>query len=423
MAQDVAASIETLLARRRPGTSLEAPFYVAPEIFEADLRHIFGREWIFAGHAAQVAEAGDYFTLELGTASIVVLRDDDMGLRAFHNVCRHRGARIVAPGSGIVGKLVCPYHQWTYDLDGSLLHAEHMAPDFDRSCHSLKSVHLRDVAGLLFVCLADEAPDDIAALALAMEPYLAPHGLARAKIAHSVDIVEDGNWKLVMENNRECYHCATNHPELTIALFEYGFGFAPHDADADRAASMAHYEAVCAQFETTWERAGLPWREIDRLTGCSAGFRTQRLAIDRAGESQTMSTRVACTRLLGDLSEKRLGGLSFWTQPNSWHHFMSDHAVSFCVIPLSPDRTLVRTTWLVHRDAVEGVDYDVDTLTEVWRATNEQDARLVALAQAGVASPAYEPGPYSPYTEGLVEKFCAWYVERLSARLAAPSRG
>ena len=145
----------------------------------------------------------------------------------------------------------------------------------------------------------------------------------------------------------------------------------------------------------------------------------QRLPLDRAGESHTFDTRAACRRLLGELTDARLGGLSFWTQPNSWHHFMGDHAVTFCVLPLGPDRTLLRTTWLVHKDAVEGVDYDPANLTGVWEATNRQDAALVEITQAGVRSPAYEPGPYSLYTEGLVEQFCQWYVERMGAGLRA----
>ncbi len=98
---------------------------------------------------------------------------------------------------------------------------------------------------------------------------------------------------------------------------------------------------------------------------------------------------------------------------------MSDHAVTFCVLPLAPDRTLLRTTWLVHKDAVEGVDYDPANLTAVWEATNRQDSDLVGITQEGVRSPAYTPGPYSPHTEGLVEQFCAWYVERMRAGLAA----
>jgi len=121
--------------------------------------------------------------------------------------------------------------------------------------------------------------------------------------------------------------------------------------------------------------------------------------------------------LMGAITEPKLGGLHIHTQPNSWHHAMSDHAISFCALPLSPEETLVRTTWLVHKDAVEGVDYDVDNLTKVWVATNRQDAALVERTYAGVKSSAYEPGPYSPFTEGQVDDFVTWYIERLDAQL------
>jgi Rieske 2Fe-2S family protein len=119
-----------------------------------------------------------------------------------------------------------------------------------------------------------------------------------------------------------------------------------------------------------------------------------------------------CTRLLGDVPSARFGHLSVHLQPNSWFHFVSDHIVTFSVLPLGPDRSLLRTTWLVHADAVEGQDYDVDALTRVWRATNDQDRTLVTRTQLGVSSPAYVPGPYSP-TEGQVEAFVNWYVGRL----------
>jgi Rieske 2Fe-2S family protein len=115
------------------------------------------------------------------------------------------------------------------------------------------------------------------------------------------------------------------------------------------------------------------------------------------------------------VTDPKLGGLSVWTQPNSWHHFMSDHIVTFCAIPLDPERTLVRTKWLVHKDAVEGIDYDIGNLIAVWEATNRQDSELVGMAQAGARTTGYEQGPYSTYTEGLVEKFSAWYIGRLAA--------
>jgi Rieske 2Fe-2S family protein len=156
---------------------------------------------------------------------------------------------------------------------------------------------------------------------------------------------------------------------------------------------------------------------VEHLADRITGFRTERLPIDQSGQSHTLDTAVACKKLLGRINDPALGGLSFWTQPNSWHHFMSDHIVSFSVLPLGPEKTLVRTRWLVRADAVEGVDYDLYNLTRVWDATNSQDRDLVEIAQAGLRSPAYEPGPYSIYTEGFVEKFCRWYLGRLAIGL------
>ena len=407
--------VDRLIARRKPGFTLEAPFYTSPAIFDLDLDAIFGRHWIFVGSEPEVPEPGDCVTVDIGRASIVILRDDDLQVRAFHNVCRHRGARLVPDGVSSVGNLVCRYHQWTYGLDGQLLFAEHMGPEFDTKCHGLKPVHLRSVGGLLFACLSADPPADIDALAAAIEPYIAPHDLRNCKVAHATDLVEHGNWKLTMENNRECYHCVSNHPELTVPLFEYGFGFAPDSLDDNRRGHAARYEALRDESHRRWEGLGLPSREIDRLNSTVTGFRTERLPIDGSGESQTRDTCVASRKILGRLPARDLGGLSFWTQPNSWHHFMSDHIITFSVVPLAADRTLLRTRWLVHKDAVEGVDYNRDTLTEVWLATNQQDADLVGIAHAGATSPAYEPGPYSPYTEGLVEKFTDWYIGRLSA--------
>src|SRR5579862_8272628 len=155
-----ALDLEALIASRRAGYMLPAPFYLSQEVFERDVELIFGRHWIYVGVAAEIAEPGDFFTAEIGSDSILIVRDDDMDIRAFHNVCRHRGARLRAPGSGIVGNLVCPYHQWTYNLRGELIHNQHMGEGFERCKYSLKSVQLQSVAGLLFICLAPEAPPD-----------------------------------------------------------------------------------------------------------------------------------------------------------------------------------------------------------------------------------------------------------------------
>ena len=160
MSTVVAPSLETLIQRRKPGHMLEAPFYTDPGIFETDLDIVFGRHWIYVGVEPDVAEPGDCMVVDIDRASIIIARDDDMGLRAFHNVCRHRGARLVHDEKTTVGNIVCRYHQWTYGLDGSLLYAEHMGPGFDTTCHGLKKVHVRSVAGLIFIWVKTSADSD-----------------------------------------------------------------------------------------------------------------------------------------------------------------------------------------------------------------------------------------------------------------------
>lgn len=406
--------LSALIRRRLPGHTLEAPFYTSAEVFETDIEAVFERCWIYVGVEPDVPEPGDAMTVDIGRNAILIVRDDDMTVRAFHNVCRHRGARLVHEPKTTVGNLVCRYHAWTYNMDGALIHAEHMGPEFDKSCHGLKPVHIRSLEGLLFVCLADEPPADFDAMAAAMSPYIAPHDIKNTKVAHQSDLIELGNWKLTMENNRECYHCAGNHPELTVPLFAYGFGFSPEEMDDNDRAQAERYGCLLNDSCAEWEAAGLPSREIEHLDDCVTGYRTERLPLDGAGEAHTLDTKAASKTLLGSFTHAKNGALSFWTQPNSWHHFMSDHVVTFSVIPLSPDRTLLRTKWLLHKDAVEGVDYDLDNLIGVWEATNKQDGDLVAICQAGASTSGYRQGPYSPHTEFLVEKFASWYVQRLA---------
>ena len=146
--------LQGLVHGRRPGHSLDAPFYTSPDIFAADMDAIFSRHWIYVGVEPDVPEPGDVMMVDIGKASILIARDDDGGISAFHNVCRHRGARLVDEEKSTVGNLVCRYHSWTYDLAGGLIHAPHMGAGFDKSCHGLKPVHLRSLEGLLFICLA-----------------------------------------------------------------------------------------------------------------------------------------------------------------------------------------------------------------------------------------------------------------------------
>jgi Rieske 2Fe-2S family protein len=397
-------------AYRTPGYSLPGPLYAGDEAYDADLAAVFGRSWLFVATEPEIAEPGDYVTIAVGRQSVVLIRDDDMSVRAFHNVCRHRGSRLLDACSGSTGNIVCPYHQWTYDTSGRLLHAESAGNAFDHSRFSLRPVHVRSVAGLLFISLADEPPADFDEYASIVTPYLAPHRLAEAKVATQIDIVEDGNWKLVMENNRECTHCG-GHPELIRSLFPV-YGYQPEDISPRLGPAFERYQSAHQEFTATCKELGLLWEPVEQLDTRPTGFRIEREPLDMAGESFTVDGRRACTRLLADFPTARLGRLSMHVQPNAWFHGLADHAVTFSVLPIAPDKTLLRTTWLVHRDAVEGQDYDLDTLTTVWRQTNDQDRTFVARAHRGVSDPAYEPGPYLA-PEYQVDAFCSWYIDRL----------
>lgn len=409
----IMSDADSLARNRVPGLALEAPFYTSPEIFDHDLEAVFATSWIFVASTAELPEPGDYITIDIGRSSVIVIRDDEEEVRAHHNVCRHRGARLLPDARGSVGNIVCGYHQWTYSPEGELLAAGQQAPGFDKACFTLRSVNVAVVEGLIFICLAARPPQDVEEVFETIAPYVAPHDIAHTKVAAQIDLVEDGNWKLVMENNRECYHCEAGHPELTCTYFPT-YGYAPDEIPKRLRPTYQRYLAAEEVLRENCARNGLPYALISELTGRDTGFRVQREALDGKGESYTMDGGSASAKLLGSFDTATLGRLSLHVQPNCWFHFLGDHVVTFSLVPLGVDKTLVRTTWLVHEDAVEGVDYDVERLTEVWRKTNEQDAELVALAQQGVRSPAYVPGPYSP-TEYEVESFVAWYIERLLA--------
>lgn len=411
--------IAQLLAQRRAGHMLPADLYTSRDAFEADTEVIFSRHWIAVGVEGDVEEPGDVVALDIGPGSIVIVRDDEGELRAFHNVCSHRGSRLLDAGRHVVGKLVCPYHQWTYELDGSLAFARHMGSDFDRRLAHLKPVHLRSIGGLLYACLGNEPPADIDELAAVMEPRLAPYDLAHARIAHEQEIIEPGNWKLTMENNRECYHCSANHPDLSLSFHAADFGFDPEGLTPAEREEVDGLAKAYARESERWAAQGLPYEVVERTRGSPTNFRTQRLIIAGHGESHTRNTRAAVRIPLGRMNMPGAGDVHLWGI-NSWNHFMSDHAVVTTIYPLGPDRTLLRTKWLVNRDAVEGKDYDLDNLKAVWEQTNLEDSALVARAHAGVASKGYQPGPYSRFTERALDDFAGWYVERMKAHEANP---
>lgn len=388
-----AATVKALLDRRKPGHALPQAFYRDPALYEFDLEAIFGRVWLFAGIELDVPKPTGWATLRIGRTSVVLARAADGRVRGFFNTCCHRGAEICQDARGRAARLVCPYHQWTYDLDGRLLAAAGMPEGFLRADHGLKPIHLESVAGVLFICLAD-TPPDFAPIRQALEALLEPHGLADAKIAHEISVIEKGNWKLVMENARECYHCPAQHPELMRC-----FPDIPKKPPKERVD-----EPVTAAFREKCRAKGL---ETGPFT--AEGFEANRFPLRGEARSFTLDGAPAVMRILGRVGDGDIGSLRFALDPNSFAHAVGDYAFLFFCLPLGPEETLVHMKWVVDKDAIEGVDYDLDRLTRVWRETNDQDLWLVENNQRGVNSAAFEPGPYSAASERTLIQFTDWY--------------
>ncbi|ANF57431.1 aromatic ring-hydroxylating oxygenase subunit alpha [Halotalea alkalilenta] len=401
----VRQAVGRMLAERNPYFSLPQPLYNDERVHQLDIERIFAQEWLIAGMGCEIPSKGNYLTIEIGDNPVLVVRGADGAIHAFHNVCRHRGSRLCLHERGKVAKLVCPYHQWTYELDGRLLFAgTEMGTDFSMADYGLKPVHVREAGGFVFVSLA-ENPVSIDDFFATLEHYMAPYDMANTKVAVKSEIIEQANWKLVIENNRECYHCNGSHPELLNTLLEWDDVTDPRASEA-----FKQHVAACAM---RWDTQGIPHAHA------SFGLRNRivRMPLTEGAVSMTFDGKQGCNKLMGRITDPDLGSMRILHLPHSWNHCMGDHLINFTVWPLSAQRTKVITKWIVHKDAVEGVDYDVARLRQVWDATNDQDRRLAEENQRGINSLAYQPGPYSKTYEFGVIDFLDWYSERMLAHL------
>ena len=393
--------IDDLIGSHPPGCTLDRDFYTHPEIFERDLERIYRRRWLFAGHISRIPNAGDFFIFNVGGESIIVIRDEDGSVHALLNVCRHRGSRICQQPEGQVKKLVCPYHAWVYNLDGSLSAARLMPADFDRSQHGLHRAHVRVFEGLIFVSLA-QVPERFDPLAQDIGPFLKPYRLDATKICCRKTYDLAANWKVVAENSWECYHCGPAHPELATVM--------SYVAAFDSTRKAAEREKYIAE-----------WVEYSKSLGHMTGgvpmdpggwYRCDRLPIRPGFVTQSQDGRPVAP-VLGNLTTHDGGVLGVMMYPLIWFAITSDHAMLMRCTPVAPIRTEVEITWLVHQDAVEGVDYDVDRVTWLWKMTGEQDWWLCENNQAGINSRFYKPGSYAPL-EVSAQEFVDWYLKEIA---------
>ena len=398
--------ISRLVAEHRPGGPLERDFYVAPGVLDADLARIFHRHWLFAGYAFQVARPGDFFTYRVGTESIIVVRDRQGEIRAFHNVCRHRGSQICKTETGNAHRLVCPYHRWTYELDGSLVLDTRNEFGVDKEGLSLHPISIVNAAGLLFFSFSAAPPDFSDALAT-ISRKLKPHAIERAKIAHQVDYLVKANWKIVFENNRECYHCPPNHKEYNTAAYDV-----QRDAAMLDPSLQPGMDAIVTRANARFRSLGLDEGDaMSTMTG--AAFRCHRTPVMEGFVTQSMDGKPLSNRLMGDIKEWDSGTLRTTVFPNFWQHTNCDYAAASRLTPIGPNETHVRGYWLVDAEAVEGKDYTLDRLLPIWDITNKQDWTICADQQIGVSSRAYVPGPFSKVRERNVAHFLDWYLGEL----------
>lgn len=407
--------LKNLIASRQPGYGLPRAFYHDPALYQAELDVIWRGGWLFAGHACQIPQPGDYFLYEIDGDSIIVVRQDDGSIKAFHNVCRHRGSVICENEQGHVKRFICPYHQWTFGRDGRLLLWRGMQEDLDKSQFGLHSVHAQDVEGLIFISLAADPPDFEAAYE-AIAPVIRPQGFNRAKVAKILDYEVHANWKLVWENNRECYHCNVNHPQYIKANFDH------YNADdtIDRVAE--ELKRVTARYEAKWAASGLVVTHTK--TGMTEfpdperniWYSANRTPLVDGYVSESMDGRQVAP-LMGDYTDPDVGTARVRMLPNFWNHSSCDHGVSVRLTPAGLYNTQVRMYWLVDEDAEEGRDYELDKLLPFWQLTAEQDWEICVNQQRGVNSHAYVPGPLSTYKEYNVDNFLRWYLLRLAEAL------
>ena len=393
-------SVRELIACQKPGWSLEQRFYTDPDIYWLELEQIVMRNWIFAGHQSQLAEAGDFRVLNVANESAIIVRSKDGRIKAFANVCRHRGSLVCLDRGGNTRKFECPYHGWIYDTEGKLLAARSMPKDFDKASYGLHSLPVEIIYGLIFVCFGDEPPSVEAARRELAEP-MAMFDFENMKVAAQKTYSIAANWKLAVENYEECYHCAPAHPEYakmhTLML-----------ADKQRQRVQGH-------MLDKMRACGLKEIEFDRVYGNAPsgemGYAYSRTALFEGYKTGSRDGEPLAP-LLGKLTDYDGGGSDINFGPLNYFLVYSDHAVGYVFTPVDETTSQCEIYWLVRGDAVEGKDYDRDEVMWLWHITMLADEEIIVNNWKGVNSKYYKPGPFSEM-EDLEQRFIDWVLQEL----------
>ncbi len=392
--------VEELLRRQPEGKSLLGDFYTDPAVYRAELERIIYPNWFVAGHVSEWQTPGDFRLVEIADESVIVVRGSAGALRAFANVCRHRGSRVCLEHAGHAETFTCPYHGWRYAIDGRLVAARSMPDSFDASAHGLKPVSIDTIHGIVLVCVGSNPPSLEEAKNDLEEP-MRVFGFDRLKVAARKTWDIAANWKLAVENYQECYHCSSAHPDYARL----------HTLTIDH----RRREHLQKKLRENLQSSPLPDTTIDRLDlnapDGAMGYGYSRTALfdgavtgSRDGES--------LAPLLGQLRDYDGGASDFSFGAFSFMLAYSDHVVLYVFTPVDLENCRCEITWLVRDDAVESVDYHHDELIWLWDVTTEADLEIIMNNYAGVRSRFYEPGPFSEM-EKAESIYVAWLLREL----------
>jgi Rieske 2Fe-2S family protein len=341
--------------------TLPRAYYLSPKIFALEQDRIFFHEWFCAGRCEQLRNAGDYIVVDIAGEETIVVRTQTGELRAFDNLCRHRGCRLVldaSRGGTFANTIRCPYHSWTYTLDGQLRTAPYLSESeaFSKDEFSLYRVGVDTWGGFVFLNLSDE-PERRESLAEQLGPIperVRRYPLAELRTAKSIAYDVHANWKVILENYNECYHCGGVHPELCeiVPAFKKGGGG-----------------------ELDWDR-GIPHKD-GAFTFTFSG-KTDREPFPGLDEDER-------TRHKGEL-----------VYPNFMLSLAADHAAAFTVWPRAFDRTTIVCDFLFHPDEMSKPAFDPSDAVDFWDLVNRQDWRICEGVQAGMSSRRFRSGFYAP---------------------------
>lgn len=406
--------VAAALAEHRSGHSLPAELYLRSDVFELEFHSLLGRHWIALGHHSLIPKSGDYFVTKLAGESLIVVRDAHGQVQVLANVCSHRGSRLCGSASGNVRAFVCPYHSWTFGLDGRLLQAS--SGPSDLAAHPVRRFPVRLVSGVIMTCLGSEALD-IGPAAMAASRYLDPHACAETVVAARVSYPVKANWKLLLENFLECYHCPNTHPEYCRTN--------PNAYHFERGVRGQRFASQVAHWWDEMRKIGHVFGTVDQDCLDQASGREyytcQRTPLTAGYQTATRDGKPVAP-LLGTLTRFDGGETFIGIGPYSYIFGYSDYILLFRIVPHTSQSAEMELTWLVAADSdVSGNESALNELKWLWHATTEQDVVLTDRNAVGVSSRFYRPGPYSD-GEAALTRWTDWYVATLTAEINATSR-